>query len=110
MWVDPWVGKTPCSRKWQLTPVFFPGKFQGHRSLVGHSAWVHKELDMSERLSTQHRNTGHRIEERERGIYKIGEKHEAIDTDSRSPMTPPSIDAKEITSKYIIIKMLKREK
>ena len=49
-------------------------------------------------------------EERERGIYKIGEKHEATDIDSRSAMTPPSIDAKEITSKYIIIKLLKREK
>ena len=23
---DPWVEKTPCSRKWQPTPVFFPGK------------------------------------------------------------------------------------
>ena len=61
MWVDPWVGKIPCSRKWQLTPVFFPGKFHGHRSLVGYRAWVHKESDMSERLSTQNWNTGHRI-------------------------------------------------
>ena len=49
-------------------------------------------------------------EERERGIYRIGAKHEATDIDSRSAMTPPSIDAKEITSKYIIIKLLKREK
>ena len=48
-------------------------------------------------------------EERERGIYKIGEKHEAIDIDSRSAMTPPSIDAKEITSKYITIKLLKTD-
>ena len=22
---DPWVGKTPCKRKWQPTPVFLPG-------------------------------------------------------------------------------------
>ena len=25
----PWVGKIPWSRKWQPTPVFFPGKFHG---------------------------------------------------------------------------------
>ena len=23
---DPWVRKTPWGRKWQLTPVFLPGK------------------------------------------------------------------------------------
>ena len=23
---DPWVGKIPWRRKWQLTPVFVPGK------------------------------------------------------------------------------------
>ena len=26
---DPWVGKIPCSRKWQPAPVFLPGKFHG---------------------------------------------------------------------------------
>jgi len=25
----PWVGKIPWRRKWQPTPVFFPGKFHG---------------------------------------------------------------------------------
>ena len=25
--------------KWQPTPVFFPGKFHGQRSLVGNSPW-----------------------------------------------------------------------
>ena len=24
-WFSPWVGKIPCSRKWQLAPVFLPG-------------------------------------------------------------------------------------
>jgi len=28
---DPWVGKIPCSRKWQPTPVFLPGKSHGQR-------------------------------------------------------------------------------
>ena len=31
---DPWVRKTPWSRKW-LTPVSLPGEFHGQRSLVG---------------------------------------------------------------------------
>ena len=37
-----WAGKIPWSRKWQLTPVFLPGKFHGQRSLVGYSPWVPK--------------------------------------------------------------------
>ena len=36
---DPWVGKIPCSRKWQLTSVFLPVKFHGQRSLAGYSPW-----------------------------------------------------------------------
>ena len=28
-----WVGKLPCHRKWQLTLVFFPGKFHGQKGL-----------------------------------------------------------------------------
>ena len=34
---DPRVGKSSWSRKCQLTPVFFPGKSDGQRSLVGYS-------------------------------------------------------------------------
>ena len=30
---DPWVGKLPWRRKWQLTAVFLPGKFHGQRNL-----------------------------------------------------------------------------
>ena len=47
---NPWVGKIPWRRKWQLTPVLLPGKFHGLRSLVGYSPWGHKELDMTEQL------------------------------------------------------------
>ena len=32
---NPWVGKTPWSRKWQPTTVFLPGKSHGQRSLAG---------------------------------------------------------------------------
>ena len=46
---DPWVGKIPWRRQWQLTPVFFlPGESHGQRSLVGYSPWGHKEPDMTE--------------------------------------------------------------
>ena len=41
---SPCVGKIPWSRKWQLTLVFLPGKFHGHRSLVGYSPWSHKRV------------------------------------------------------------------
>ena len=40
--------KIPWSRKWQLTPVFLPGKSHGQRSLAGYSPWG--ELDMTERV------------------------------------------------------------
>ena len=36
---NPWVGKIPWRRKWQPTPVFFPGKSHGQRKLAGHSPW-----------------------------------------------------------------------
>ena len=45
---DPWVGKIPWRRERQPTPVFFPGEFNGQRSLVGYSLWDCKELDMTE--------------------------------------------------------------
>ena len=48
---DPWVGKIPWRRKWQLTPAFLPGKSHGQRSLVGYSPWSHKESDMTEQLT-----------------------------------------------------------
>ena len=35
--LDPWVRKIPWRRKWQPTPVFFPGKPHRQRSLVGYS-------------------------------------------------------------------------
>ena len=45
---DLWVGKFPRKKKWQLTPVFLPGKFHECSSLAGHSPWGHKELDTTE--------------------------------------------------------------
>jgi len=36
--LDPWVGKIPQRRAWQLTPVFLPGELHGQRSLAGYSS------------------------------------------------------------------------
>ena len=41
------VGKTPCSRKWQPTPVFLPERCHGQWNLVGYSPWGHRESDMT---------------------------------------------------------------
>ena len=48
---DPWAGKIPWRREWLSTPVFLPGEFHGHRSLVCYSPWGHKELDTTEWLT-----------------------------------------------------------
>ena len=34
---DPWVRKIPWRRKWQPTPVFFPGETHGQKNLSGYS-------------------------------------------------------------------------
>ena len=49
---DPWIGKIPWRKKWQLTPVFLPGKSHGQRSLPG--GCVHKGLGTNEWLSCSH--------------------------------------------------------
>ena len=40
---DPWVGKIPWRRAWQLTPVFLPEKPYGQRNLVDYCPGGHKE-------------------------------------------------------------------
>ena len=49
---DPWVGKIPWRRKWQLTPVFLPGESHAQRSLVGYSPWGRTESDATK--ATEH--------------------------------------------------------
>ena len=41
---NPRVWKMPWRRKWQLTPVFLFGKFNGQRSMVGYRPWGCKQL------------------------------------------------------------------
>ena len=44
----PGSGTSPGGKKWQLSPVFLPGKSHGQRTLVGYSPWGHTELDTTE--------------------------------------------------------------
>ena len=48
---NPQVRKIPWRKKWQLTPVFLPGKSHGQRSLVGYSPWGRRESDTTEQLT-----------------------------------------------------------
>ena len=56
---DPWFGKIPWRRKWQLIPVFLPGKSHGQRRLAGYSPRHCKESDMSEGLGVRARAHTH---------------------------------------------------
>ena len=55
-WVIPWVWKIPWRRKWQPTPVFFPGKPHGERSLEGYSPYGLKESDTIEATDHNHKH------------------------------------------------------
>ena len=48
---NPWVGKT-WGRKWQLAPVFLPGKFHGQRSLAAYSPWGCRDSDTTNHTHT----------------------------------------------------------
>ena len=48
---DSWVGKIPCRRKWQPSPVLFSEKSHGQRSLVSYSPKYCKESDTTGWLS-----------------------------------------------------------
>ena len=45
---NPWIGRIPWRRAWQLTSVFLPGVSHGQRRLAGYSPEGHKELDTTE--------------------------------------------------------------
>ena len=57
---DCWDGKVLWRRKWLPTPVFFPGKSLGQRSLVGYSPWGGKGSDTSEKLNIHTHTQMHR--------------------------------------------------
>ena len=51
---NPWVGKIPCKKEWQPTPVFLLGEFHGQRSLEGYIPWGRKASDTAEQLTLSH--------------------------------------------------------
>ena len=58
---NPWVGKTPCRRKWQPTPVFWPGKSHGQRILVGYRPWGLKRVGHNLATNQQWKHMEHFI-------------------------------------------------
>ena len=59
---NPWVGKIPWRRAWQLTPAFLSGESHGQRSLAGLQSMGWQSIDHN--LATiQHRETLGRISE-----------------------------------------------
>ena len=46
------LGKSPG----EYPPVFLPGEIHRQNSLVGYGPWIHKELDMTERLTERLRD------------------------------------------------------
>ena len=64
----PGLGRFPWRRKWQPAPVFLPGKFHGHRSLVGYSPWGCKELDTTEWLIHMHTGPSQAMEPKIRAL------------------------------------------
>ena len=50
---DSWVGKIPCWRAWQPTPVFLPGESPWTERLTDHGV---AESDMTEQVSAAQRN------------------------------------------------------
>ena len=41
----------PLEKRMATHSSILPGEFHGQRSLVGHSPWGHRELDMTEQLT-----------------------------------------------------------
>ena len=54
--LDPWFRKIPWRRKWQLGPVFLPGKSHGQRSLAGYKSWGCKQWDTIYWLNNNNNN------------------------------------------------------
>ena len=80
---DPWVGKIPCRRAWQPTPVSLPGESHGQRSLEGYSPWGHRESAMTEQLTlTYSRLTNNVV------IASGGQQRDSATHTSFAPQTP----------------------
>jgi len=52
IWVQSLGWEDPLEEGMSTHSLILPGEFHGQRRLAGYSPWGHKELDMTERLST----------------------------------------------------------
>ena len=59
-WVQSLGQEEPLEKEWQPTPVFWPGKSHGQKSLVGYSPWGPIEMDTTEQLTHTHTHTHNR--------------------------------------------------
>ena len=57
-WVRSLGWEDPGRRAWQRTPVFLPGEFHGHESLVGYSSWGLKKVGHNSVTKQQHEKVG----------------------------------------------------
>ena len=73
---DPRVRKIPWGRKWQPTPVFFPGESHGQRSLEGYSPWGRKRVRHSLATKQQHYHQQKNDQRRKKGGEKKEEEKE----------------------------------
>ena len=76
-WVQSLGWDDPPEKGSSSTPVFFPGKSHGHRSLAGNSPCGHKESDMTEQLTHIHTHT-HTHTHTCWSVYGLGEIDEVI--------------------------------
>ena len=85
-------------RKWQPTPVFFPGKSHGWRSLVGYSAWGRKESDTTEWLQFTHFILSHwRKKWQPTPVFLPGESHEQRSLVGHDPWGCRELDTTGVT-------------
>ena len=71
----PWVWKIPWRKAWQPTPVFLPGEFHRHSSLVamGHSFTSGTQLKcLSSSISRRYYNHGSTLQTYGRGNTVLG--------------------------------------
>ena len=59
---DPCIGKIPWRRKWQLTPIFLPGKSHGQGNLPDYNPCDYKQLNHHQVLIV---NAGEGVEKKD---------------------------------------------
>ena len=91
---DPWIGKIPCRRAWQSTPVFLPGESHGQGSLVGYSPWGCQEPDMTKRLS-MHTLIKRKNLNSNSGLCRWQEKKTKLFVKEKNSLLVPMLPSKE---------------